>query len=52
MIAWDLRASASLVPAALVACGETPIDCMYHIDRGYERIDTGRYWPAERFHDM
>jgi len=37
--ASDLRASASLVIAALVADGETIIDRMYHIDRGYERIE-------------
>jgi UDP-N-acetylglucosamine 1-carboxyvinyltransferase len=37
--ASDLRASASLVIAALVADGETIIDRVYHIDRGYERIE-------------
>jgi len=37
--ASDLRASASLVLAALVARGETMIDRVYHIDRGYERIE-------------
>src|SRR5246127_2403402 len=36
--ASDLRASASLVLAALVASGETTIERVYHIDRGYERI--------------
>lgn len=36
--ASDLRASASLVLAALCASGETLIDRVYHIDRGYERI--------------
>jgi UDP-N-acetylglucosamine 1-carboxyvinyltransferase len=36
--ASDLRASAGLVLAALVADGETTIDRVYHIDRGYERI--------------
>jgi UDP-N-acetylglucosamine 1-carboxyvinyltransferase len=36
--ASDLRASAGLVLAALVASGETIIDRVYHIDRGYERI--------------
>lgn len=35
----DLRASASLVLAALVADGETIVDRVYHIDRGYERIE-------------
>jgi UDP-N-acetylglucosamine 1-carboxyvinyltransferase len=39
VIASDLRASASLVLAALVARGETVIDRVYHIDRGYERIE-------------
>jgi UDP-N-acetylglucosamine 1-carboxyvinyltransferase len=39
VIASDLRASASLVLAALVASGETVIDRVYHIDRGYERIE-------------
>ena len=38
-IASDLRASASLVLAALVAEGETVIDRVYHMDRGYERIE-------------
>ena len=38
-LASDLRASASLVLAALVADGETIIDRVYHIDRGYERIE-------------
>jgi UDP-N-acetylglucosamine 1-carboxyvinyltransferase len=40
VIASDLRASASLVLAALVANGETVIDRVYHIDRGYERIEA------------
>ncbi|HVH89140.1 MAG TPA: hypothetical protein VM912_20655, partial [Terriglobales bacterium] len=35
----DLRASASLVLAALAADGETIIDRVYHMDRGYERIE-------------
>ena len=38
IIASDLRASASLVLAALCANGETTIDRVYHIDRGYETI--------------
>ncbi len=38
--ASDLRASASLVLAGLVADGETVIDRVYHIDRGYEKIET------------
>jgi UDP-N-acetylglucosamine 1-carboxyvinyltransferase len=40
VIASDLRASASLVLAALVANGETVIDRVYHIDRGYEKIEA------------
>ena len=40
VIASDLRASASLVLAGLVAQGETTIDRVYHIDRGYERIEA------------
>jgi len=39
VIASDLRASASLVLAALVARGETVIDRVYHLDRGYEQIE-------------
>ena len=39
VMASDLRASASLVLAALVANGETIVDRVYHIDRGYERIE-------------
>jgi UDP-N-acetylglucosamine 1-carboxyvinyltransferase len=39
VMATDLRASASLVLAGLVADGETVIDRIYHIDRGYERIE-------------
>lgn len=39
VMASDLRASASLVLAALVADGETIVDRVYHIDRGYERIE-------------
>lgn len=38
VMATDLRASASLVIAGLVAQGETLIDRIYHLDRGYERI--------------
>jgi UDP-N-acetylglucosamine 1-carboxyvinyltransferase len=37
--ASDLRASASLVLAGLVAEGETIIERVYHIDRGYEKIE-------------
>ncbi len=39
VMATDLRASASLVIAGLVAQGETMIDRIYHLDRGYERIE-------------
>jgi len=39
VLASDLRASASLVLAALVADGETIVDRVYHIDRGYEHIE-------------
>src|SRR5690348_15365309 len=40
VIASDLRASASLVIGALMAKGETVIDRVYHIDRGYEKIEA------------
>ncbi|HEY3175489.1 MAG TPA: UDP-N-acetylglucosamine 1-carboxyvinyltransferase [Candidatus Polarisedimenticolia bacterium] len=39
LMATDLRASASLILAALVAEGSSLIDRVYHIDRGYERIE-------------
>lgn len=39
VMASDLRASAALVMAGLVAKGETRIDRVYHIDRGYEKIE-------------
>lgn len=39
VMATDLRASASLIVAALVAEGETTVRRIYHIDRGYERIE-------------
>jgi len=39
VMATDLRASASLVLAGLVAVGETIVDRIYHIDRGYETIE-------------
>jgi len=35
----DLRASAALVLAALVADGESILDRVYHMDRGYERME-------------
>ncbi len=39
VMATDLRASASLILAGLVADGETTIDRIYHLDRGYEHIE-------------
>ncbi len=45
VMATDLRASASLILAALVAEGETRVRRIYHIDRGYERIE-------EKFHQL
>jgi UDP-N-acetylglucosamine 1-carboxyvinyltransferase len=39
VMATDLRASASLVLAGVAAQGETVISRVYHIDRGYERIE-------------
>jgi UDP-N-acetylglucosamine 1-carboxyvinyltransferase len=40
VMATDLRASASLVIGGLVAAGETVVDRIYHLDRGYESIET------------
>ena len=40
VMATDLRASASLVVAGLSATGETRIDRIYHLDRGYEQMDA------------
>jgi UDP-N-acetylglucosamine 1-carboxyvinyltransferase len=40
VMATDLRASASLVIAGLIAQGETAIDRIYHLDRGYESIES------------
>ena len=39
VMATDLRASAGLVVAALAAEGDTVVNRVYHIDRGYERIE-------------
>ena len=39
VMATDLRASACLVIAGLVAEGETPVDRIYHLDRGYDRME-------------
>ena len=38
-MATDLRASAGLIVAALAAEGDTVVNRVYHIDRGYERIE-------------
>ena len=40
VLASDLRASASLILAGLVAQGETVVDRVYHLDRGYDHIET------------
>jgi UDP-N-acetylglucosamine 1-carboxyvinyltransferase len=40
VMATDLRASASLVLAGLVAEGETIVDRIYHLDRGYEAMEA------------
>lgn len=40
VMATDLRASASLIIAGLVAEGETTVRRVYHLDRGYERIEV------------
>jgi UDP-N-acetylglucosamine 1-carboxyvinyltransferase len=48
----DLRASASLVLAALVADGETVIDRVYHMDRGYERIEEKLSGVGAQIHRM
>jgi UDP-N-acetylglucosamine 1-carboxyvinyltransferase len=39
VMATDLRASASLIIAGLVAEGQTTIERIYHLDRGYERLE-------------
>jgi UDP-N-acetylglucosamine 1-carboxyvinyltransferase len=39
-MATDLRASASLVIAGMAAEGETLIDRIYHLDRGYDRMEV------------
>jgi UDP-N-acetylglucosamine 1-carboxyvinyltransferase len=39
-MATDLRASASLVIAGLAARGETLVDRIYHLDRGYDRMEA------------
>ncbi len=52
VMATDLRASASLVLAGLIAEGETVVDRLYHLDRGYERLEdklTAAGAAVERF---
>lgn len=39
VMATDLRASASLILTGIIASGETRVDCIYHVDRGYEHIE-------------
>jgi len=39
VMATDLRASMSLVIAGLAAAGETQVNRVYHLDRGYERLE-------------
>ena len=39
VMATDLRASASLILAGLAAEGETTVERIYHVDRGYDRIE-------------
>lgn len=39
LMATDLRASAALVIAALAADGESTVDRIYHLDRGYEKME-------------
>jgi UDP-N-acetylglucosamine 1-carboxyvinyltransferase len=40
VMATDLRASVSLVLAGLAALGETRVSRVYHLDRGYERLEA------------
>src|SRR6185437_13631961 len=49
-MATDLRASASLVLAGLAAQGRTTVDRIYHIDRGYERIEEKLAQLGARIH--
>ena len=54
VMATDLRASASLVIAGLVADGQTTIERVYHLDRGYDRMEdklTGLGASIERLTD-
>src|SRR5579883_1357248 len=52
VMATDLRASASLVLAGLAARGETIIDRIYHIDRGYECIEEKLLQLGARIHRL
>ena len=52
VMATDLRASFSLVIAGLVAEGETVIDRIYHIDRGYESIEEKLAGLGARVHRL
>jgi UDP-N-acetylglucosamine 1-carboxyvinyltransferase len=52
VMATDLRASACLVIAGLIAEGETVIDRIYHLDRGYERIDEKLSALGARIHRL
>ena len=50
VMATDLRASASLILAALVANGDTVVDRIYHIDRGYDCIEEKLSHLGARIH--
>jgi UDP-N-acetylglucosamine 1-carboxyvinyltransferase len=52
VMATDLRASACLVIAGLIAEGETVIDRIYHLDRGYERIEEKLSALGARIHRL
>jgi UDP-N-acetylglucosamine 1-carboxyvinyltransferase len=52
LMATDLRASASLVLAGLVAGGDTVVDRVYHIDRGYENIEEKLRQLGARIHRL
>ena len=52
VMATDLRASACLVIAGLIAEGETVIDRIYHLDRGYERIEEKLSTVGARIHRL
>ena len=52
VMATDLRASASLVIAGMVAQGETIVDRIYHLDRGYEHIEAKSPRWARRYEEF